>query len=242
MEQMKEWTEKGTGTVRDNQHPDPFGQVVFIEYHALDRHCPTFLQMVQTVLPEWKNRCKQNNIPFFAFGIFREPISLSVSYHNFYHRIPQNPKRFDLIQTENATEEAFLHYTIANPQCLFLARNEDAYTKTGQDLRSTLTQEECHQAYKGIQETLDWVGTTDRIRNETLPLLQQLFKTNQFTKRLIRNMNKTANPSSAAEVQTIHLSSLSEATLQNVESLTTWDKEMYEKLKQAYPYDAWMED
>lgn len=237
VEQMKEWTVKGTGTLRGNQHPDPVGQVVFIEYHALDRNCPTFLQLVQTVLPEWKRKCKQNNVPFFAFGIFREPLSLSVSYHNFYHRIPQNPKRFDLIQAENATENAFLQYTIANPQCLFLARNEDAYTKTGQDLRATLAQAECHLAYKGMQETLDWVGTTDRIGNETLPLLRELFKTNQYTKRLIRNLNKTANPSSAAEVQTIQLSDLSEAAIQNVESLTAWDKEMYEKLKQNYSYD-----
>ena len=237
LDHMKEWLVNGTGVVetRGNQQQTDAGQVVFIEYHALDRNCPTFLQLSRTILPEWKRLAEQHNVPFFLFGIVREPVSMAVSFFNFYHGIEQNPKRFDFIAGENATEDVFLQSTIANPQSLFLARNEDAYTKTGQDLRDSFTWEEYQQAYAGLVDLFDWVGTTDKIRNETLPLLRDLFSANIHTKRLIRNLNKTANPSSSA----IRRAALSDAALDDIRSKTSWDQELYNNIQREFSLDEW---
>lgn len=236
VEQMKEWLVHGTGSIQGINQADPIGQIVVIEYHALDRNCPTFLDMSRQVLPQWKRQAKESGVPFFSFSILREPVAMAVSFFNYYHGIPQNPKRFDLIG-ENATETTFLEATISNPQCLFLARNEDAYTKTGRDLRASLTHDECREAYDNILELIDFVGMTERIRDETLPLLKDLLDTNQYAKRLIRNLDKRANQAGRS---TIHLANLSDAAIKHIRSVTTWDSEMYERVKQDFAYDSWI--
>ena len=241
IDHMDEWLANGTRIVNvtiDNQ--TPADTVHFIEYHALDRNCATFLQLSETLLPHWKRLAEDNNVPFFLFGIVREPIALAVSFFNYYRAMEQNPKRFDLISPEDATEDIFLQEIIANPQCLFLARNEDSFTKTGQDLRDTFTREECQQAYAGLVGLFDWVGTTDRIRNETLPLLKNIFSTNPHTNRLIRNISKVANtnPSSAGKAP-IKRATLSKKALEEIRRKTSWDLELYMRIQGDYSFEEW---
>jgi len=223
-------------------------EVVFVEYHALDRTCPTFLQLATTILPDWKQRAQQQNIPLFMMSLVREPISFAISFFNFYHGMHQNPRRFDYVDTsdnnnDNAvSERQFLKHTIANPQCLFLAHNEDAYTKTGQDLRESFTWEECQRSFAGMVQLMDWIGTTDRIRNETLPLLRTLFSTNNHTKKLIRNLNKTANPSSAAGlVPKFQQEYLSKKAKEEIRSKTMWDLGIYTNVQRRFSYNDWMD-
>ncbi|CAB9522044.1 expressed unknown protein [Seminavis robusta] len=222
MQLMKDWVVRGT----DNQ------EVVFIEFHALERNCPTFLHLSQNELPRWKNLANEHNVPFFSFTILREPVAMAISFFNYYHGIPQNPKGFGIY----CIEDIFAHATIANPQCLFMARNEDAYTKTGKDLRDSLTRDDCRQAYKSILHLFDWVGTTDRLGNETLLLLRRLFQSNQSTQRLIRNLNKTAN--TAGLSAPIHLRDLNGTTIQYIRRMTSWDQELYDAAKKGeFPAD-----
>lgn len=238
---MNKWLTNGTRVVNvtiDSQKPAH--TVHFIEYHALDRNCATFLQLSEALLPQWKRLSEDSNVSFFLFGIVREPIALAVSFFNYYRAMEQNPKRFDLISPEDATEDIFLQETIANPQCLFLARNEDSFTKTGQDLRDSFTWEECQQAYAGIVDLFDWVGTTDRIRNETLPLLKKIFSTNPHTNRLIRNISNVVNVNpSAAGKAPIQRATLSEKTLEEIRRKTSWDLELYKSIQREYSYDEW---
>jgi hypothetical protein len=237
-EQMSEWLSQGMPEYLADD--SVVGQVSFIEYHALDRNCPTFLEMSQGILPEWKRQAKERNIPFFAFAILREPTSMAVSWFNFYRKIPQNPNRFDMIEGE-FSDEVFMEATIANPQCLFLARNEDAYTKTGQDLRETLQQEECLQAYEGIRRVMDWVGTTEGMRNETLPLLRDLLSTNPHTQGLIRNLDKRANPSTVVN-GTVKESDLSDNVKAYIERVTPWDQDLVNRAKIDYLYSSWVHE
>lgn len=230
------------------------GEVVFVEYHPLDRNCPSFLQMSQTDLPQWRRLARDNGVTFFAFALVREPVSMAISYFNFYHGIPQNPKRFDLLVGEtnhdetlssntattaaaSSTEEIFVNATIANPQCLFLAHNEDAYTKTGQDLRDSLTHEDCRQAYSSLRQHMDWVGTTETLGNETLPLLQQLFRTHPHTQRLVWNFNKTANLSAGKTL--LHRGDLSPATREHIRTRTVWDQELFDTLQRDFVHRGW---
>lgn len=244
VDQMHGWLVNGTGVVEstsrniNNQLPAADGQVVFIEYHPLDRNCPTFLDLSQTILPEWKRLATLNNVPFFVLSLIREPISLAVSFFNFYHAMEQNPKRFYLIASENTTEDVFLQATIANPQCLFLSRNEDAYTKTGKDLRDSLKWNDCQEAYTRLADLFDWIGTTDRIRDETLPLLKDLFSTNRYTKGLIQDLNKTANPSSAGR-SPIQKAMLSEKAWDDIRNKTLWDSLLYNSIQHDFPFNEW---
>jgi len=230
---MKEWLLNGVKPIYVSN------QVVFIEYHALRRECPTFLHLSQTVLPLWRKVAHMNKVPLFAFSILREPVSMSISYFNYYHGIVQNVKRFDYLGETNVTEQVFVNYTHANPQCLFLARNEEAFTKTGKDLRDSLVQEDCRQAYEGLKSNMDWIGTTDRLRDETLPLLRELLSTNEHTQRLVHTLNKTANASGRDKKPPIEQSKLSEKTIQYLKGLNKWDQELYDSVKRDFSYDAW---
>ena len=240
-EHMNEWLENDTGLAGTRiENQEPADAVHFIEYHALDRSCATFLQLSKTLLPQWKRLAEDREVPFFLFSIVREPVSLAVSFFNYYRAMEQNPKRFDYIPPENVTEDVFLNASIANPQCLFLTRNEDSFTKTGQDLRDSLTWQECQQAYAGLVDLFDWVGTTERIQNETLPLLKDLFSTNPHTNRLIRNISKVThvNPSSTGK-SPIQRSTLSEQALVDLRQKTSWDLELYRTIQKFFPYHEW---
>lgn len=238
VQQMNDFLVNGTGYVNDKDGNPLAKRVVVIEFHALDRNCPSFLQLSQSDLRQWKAMAYERKIPFFAFSLIREPVSFAVSFFNFYHAMEQNPNRFDFIKRDLITEELFLQNTIANPQCLFLGYNEDAYTKTGQDLRDSLREEHCIQSYKAMQELLDWVGTTETIATETLPLLQELLHSNNSTNRLIRNFHRIANPSSS-ETSAIRKNLLSKMAIDFIRNKTKWDLEIYESARRDFIFDDW---
>ena len=241
VENLKEWLVQGTGIVLDKNHEPLAGKVVFIEYHPLDRRCPSFLQISQTVLPRWKEFAKRNNVPFFSFSIVREPISHAISFLNYYHGIEQNPNRFDYLSGENATPEAFLEKTIANPQCLFLVYNEDAYTKMGQDLRKRLVYEDCVQSFHSLFTMMDWIGTTESIGSKALPLLKKLLSTNNSTKGLVRTFDKKANPTSDRKPP-VELHNLNETAINFLRNMTRWDQEFYEHVNSEFDFTKWLED
>ena len=60
------------------------GTNIFYEYHG-GRAAPYMDWSVRDDLQHWRAMAKIRNIPFFAFSVFREPLSFAVSHFNFYY-------------------------------------------------------------------------------------------------------------------------------------------------------------
>ena len=58
------------------------GKVLFIEVHGMDNY---HVLELEPYLHYWRELSKQSGVPFFAFTLLREPISLHVSFFNFYY-------------------------------------------------------------------------------------------------------------------------------------------------------------
>lgn len=185
--------------------------------HCMELHsanAPPFVTALEKV-QSWKQRCQALNIPFFAFTIMREPISLSFSFFQFYHSGVH--RKFQTIR--NATEEEFLHHTLHNPQCLFLTRSEMSFMPQVRAESLGLSEKECEAALSGMTFTLDWVGTTETLSTETLPLLSTVLQSPL-------DATKRENTSPSKNFQ-IH--QLSEAGLQQLQQWNRLDAAMYNR-------------
>lgn len=143
--------------------------------HCFELHsagAPAFLSILDQ-LDSWKRQCNQMNVPFFAFAVVREPISLAFSFFQFYHG--GHHRKFQKYET--ATEKDFLRHALPNPQCLFLTRSELSYLPTRRNDTWDLSSSECNEAYEAISKYLDYVGSTSNLSNVTIPLLSKVIGT-----------------------------------------------------------------
>jgi len=198
-------------------------KLLFLEIHGRDS--PNLLQLVSQ-LKEWKAQAKTNGIPTFFFTIVREPISFAFSYFNFFH-VGRPNINFDQV---TPTEANLLKYSNANPQCQFLSHGENILR-----LRDTPVLLECEGAYQALLETMDWVGTTEKMSQETLVLLQRIvqqhFPANiEFTPE--RVSRKLANESIAR-------SQVSQEGLQQLEDRSRLDTMLYRRVQRDFPFSMW---
>jgi hypothetical protein len=199
--------------------------ILFLEVHGRDS--PNLLQLQNTLL-RWKRTAAQSNIPTFFFTILREPLSHAVSYFNFFH-VDRPNKLFEQVQ---ATEENFLRLALYSPQCQFLSRGENSLRKKK---KVKTTRNECHQVEETLLETMDWVGTTDRMSDETLPLLARLLNlkgASTFESQLVST--RFANAS-------ISKSRLGASTIHTIEHMLSFDRNMYEEVPKKFPLAMWKE-
>lgn len=196
------------------------GDTVFYEHFA--GKTPSFLA-VRTQLQSWRAKAKALNVPFFAFSMYREPLSFALSYFNYYHSNTDKGTRFEFFP--HPTEEDFLKVTMKSPQCLFLARTEMSYRTKNKELRDDFTETECETAYQAFLEDMDWVGTTESMVDETFPLLQHVANESfPFPQR--NNSEKR-----------LTISDLSESAIEHVRNLTAWDEAVYERVQQVFTID-----
>lgn len=116
----------------------------------------------------------------FAFTIVREPISHTLSYFKFFHMnctlrwCEHLQFKSNELLEKDIKNTAKLH---PNQQCFLLkylssiAGLNPTYYK-----KCKVTKNTCQSLYNDMKKTLDWVGTTNQLSFETLPLLKYLLQ------------------------------------------------------------------
>ncbi len=148
------------------QHGTKNNSILFYEIHAKDS--PSFFQLRQR-LQRWRETAQRNHVPTFFFSLVRDPLAFSFSHFSFFHVQERNPT----FERCNATEENFLRLSLWNPQCQFLFKGESSM-RAQQRKQIVIQPEECNDVQEQMWSLFDWVGTTERLSNETLPLLLRL--------------------------------------------------------------------
>ena len=241
---VNEWVQ--TGPFKNKKNSNSSHHIGILEIHA--RNNPTFLSICNQ-LKQWKATAKEHKVPFFAFTVLREPESFGMSYFNYYHGMRWEKRRFEFLPSPNMTDANFIRTMHSNPQCLFLARSEQAYQKNFPELRHNLTRDECTRSYDCLRQTMDWIGTTERLKNETLPLLHHLIDGHDSSISQRSATTPTSlhpNHSSGTKKSTTEhentgpklfgRSNMTEESQTYLTSMTKWDQEMYRNVSRDYDF------
>ena len=212
---------------------------IFVEIHGRDS--PNLLQLHSKLL-EIKKAASKHNVPTYFFTILREPLQYQLSYFNFFHvqygKInPKAAKRyFPQVAAPNA--DNLLKYAPINPQCQFMARGELSLRNfTALPIKPVVTTKECQQIYQVLHETMDWIGTTERLDIETLSILKHLLNlppTFIFDPQLVMSSsNKTINEVSSSTL--LSYQQLNSSTISQLRSMNQLDVELYTKIQNDHP-------
>lgn len=194
--------------------------IFVLELHGRDS--PNLLHLVQnSTLQLYRRMARQQNIPVFFFTILREPLSYAVSYFNFFH-VQRGPTSY--FQQVLPTEANLLELSLYNPQCQFLARGEFSLRER---IRQRPSVDECQRVKAALLDNMDWVGTTEQLSNETLPLLRHIFRKDRFEFPSMRVSSKARNES-------IAISQLSSAAVTTLTQLSDIDAELYQAMQHKY--------
>lgn len=162
-----------------------------VEYPA--PNFPSLVELAPTI-QRWRAASKDRGIDFFAFTLIREPIPHALSFFNFFHvghneyRGPPTKSKHDYwnpFQPLKSSEQNFLRsYFVGNRQCRMYDSDPEAIAGAPADLVWNTTENQnsndffdaCHfeKVHDALFEALDWVGTTENLQFETLPLLTKL--------------------------------------------------------------------
>jgi hypothetical protein len=199
--------------------------ILFLEIHAKDS--PSLLRLRKR-LKRWRDTAAHNKVSVFFFTVLRDSLPYALSHFNFFHVQKRNPT----FEQCNATEENFLRLSLSNPQCQFLA-NGEASMRAQKSKGVVVQPETCEQVYETFSESLDWVGTTERLSNETLPLLSQLLELPSnftfFNHRITKKEDGT----------TFEMQNLTSTALDSVLLGTTVDTMLYERTLRDFPFSRW---
>ena len=204
------------------------GRVLVLEVHALDS--PSLLQLKDR-LKSWRIMAAQNDVNTFFFTILREPLSYSLSHFNFFHV----QRRNDSFEQCNATEADFLRLSLDNPQCQFLADGERSMRVQKRLQRSVSAHTCLNLVYEALIDTMDWVGTTEKLSNQTLPLLSRVlrlkpsfrFKTHRVTSKI---QNQTL----------LEVGNLSFSSINIIHQMSHLDRQLYHQIQDYFTMTMWI--
>ena len=243
VDRVDEWVQTGPTSTSTAVGSSNQSQIGILEIHA--RNNPTLLSICDQ-LQQWKATAKEHKVPFFAFTILREPAAFGISYFNYYHGIQWEKRRFEFLPFSNMTEANFIRTMHKNPQCLFLTRSEQAYQRNFPELRQNVTHHECDQAYQCLRRTMDWIGTTERLKNETLPLLHHLIDGDYYyhpptpPPPAHPNSSRSRTPTTPQHENTgpkiFGFQNMTEESSSYLKVMTEWDQEMYRSVLQDYDF------
>ena len=206
------------------------GKLIAIETH--DSNIPAYLKLSQRLV-QWKQKAAERKIPTFYFTLLRQPNSLQVSAFNYYYlKEKRNGK-----STANDTVPEFLATLLHHPVCHFLAKGGGFFAMIDnvrrddvlQSMNENLREEECHHVYRQLFEDMDWIGSTEHLLNETLPLLSYI-------------ANRTIAPHSENKSPTrMSWSRLDKSEQGKVIESTRWDTVWYEKMREQFQFRHWQD-
>ncbi len=203
-------------SMMESKEPD---RTMLMEIHGGEYGLKAMIEHIN----EWRKLSKRKNRPFFAFTLLRDPVEFSLSYFNYFHYNCAMPFCNDTY--ENATEENLVKATDSHPnlQCFFLLHDMHASFYN----RCRPTETECNDVYEDMKQSLDWIGTTENISHDTMPLLTSMLE--GTTKRPHNKNEHKANTS----VKGI-LKKLDESTVNSLKSRNELDSKIYNRVKEDF--------
>jgi hypothetical protein len=194
---------------------------LFVEFHGV-LSPPTVLDM-ESQLQYWRSLARQHGTPLFVFTIFREPTSHALSFYNFFHRGMHFPPSQRDLPRKSFNRQC---HTLASP-----GHNKQI----------------CATLYSKLYHLFDWVGITERLTEETLPLLQHLLRFKQAQQKfaaineesfvLPTNLTRNHYNVAVGGNNTLHRENLSPETLQTLKDKTCLDRGLWERVQQDYTLD-----
>jgi len=203
-------------------------RILFVELHGQG----TFPnQHWDVTLQQWRDLADMNHKHFFVFTVLREPLSHTISYYNYFHK----SHSIETMDMETMLKDTFM----ANRQCTTLAQLHDDDFWFYSSLQGALNAETCAKLYSKLLQHLDWIGTTETLSNETLPLVHTLL-TKWTNAEHDNDTNVTAKSFVSYNVgkphdQSIQLENLSETTRQYIQQRTCLDKALWQQVQRDYP-------
>lgn len=163
----------------------------------------------------------------FAFTIVREPISHTLSYLKFFHMnctlrwCEHLQFKSNELLEKDIMNTAKLH---PNQQCFLLK-----YLSSIAGLHPTyyekckVTKNTCESLYNDMKKSLDWVGTTDQLSFETLPLLKYLLQEEHI---IVQNQKISRNKFLQGD--------LSNKTLEYLHNKSMLDQNLFQKVRKDF--------
>mmetsp|Transcript_23100 Transcript_23100/g.39504 ORF Transcript_23100/g.39504 Transcript_23100/m.39504 type:complete len:367 (-) Transcript_23100:403-1503(-) len=215
------WKGKAIGYQRINYYLEngiPNKTVVVFEAHG----GPPFLfyNQMSNQLGEWKQVAKENQVPFFAFTLVREPMSWYLSFYNY----------FITREGENITESDFFSRPgmKANMECAELAGITWGAVPT-----KHVSYSQCRDALALLKDQMDWVFTTDKLSTEMIPLISYLARFEN------RNLSVIQPGIYNHKKKKLLLSEFSEKGKGRLQNWTEWDSMLYEDIRESYDFSGW---
>lgn len=179
------------------------------------------LKPVQAYLEKWRALAKKHRTSLFMFTLVRDPVSFHVSYFNEFR---VNPCRSPLCVQPllEPTEEFLLTSIEPNAQCRAFSRDPKNLTQT------PISEQECDRAFEWMQQNLDWVGTTDHLSTETLPLLAEHMLGDGIRAESMNIINDQSKSNR------LHADSLSPGVVAKIRAMSSLDQKLYEKVQANY--------
>jgi hypothetical protein len=207
-------------------------KVLFLETHGLKAPAMPFMH---SHLQRWRQMAAEHGTSFFAFTLIREPVSYAVSYFNFFNAFPCT-LGFCPWRLYSPTEGNLVTTTEANNQCLLMSR--DHWGIFFMKNRTPPSTEECNNVYDMLLQDMDWIGTTEALSQETIPLLTFMLSHNMtLANTILPSFNVMAATKNATVV--LKRSSLLPTTEEYIRSLSYLDQEMYNKVQSEFPMEMW---
>jgi hypothetical protein len=206
--------------------------VLFLETHGYQAPALPFMH---THIQRWRQMSAEHGTSFFAFTIIRDPVSYAVSYFNFFNAAPC-ALGFCPWPLFQPTEGNLVETTEANNQCLLMAR--DHWGIFMQKNRTAPTPQECDNVYDMLLQDMDWVGTTEMLSRETIPLLTLMLSHNMtLAKTALQKNNVMA--ATKTESSYVKRSSLHSSTVDYIRSMSYLDQELYNRVHRDFPLEMW---
>jgi hypothetical protein len=178
-----------------------------------------------------RNLTDKSNMGFFSFTLVREPVSFAVSFFNFFYGSNTTAERWNPFPNLNVTEENFQKTLVPNRQCVVLDTIPmGRMHKMNQSPRKIDASCNVRRVQNVLLEQMDWVGTTENLQTETLPLLSEILIGN--SKIGIRQSPK--NVAEDRNYTSIRQSDLSAKTLELVQNFTRLDQQIYDTILESF--------
>lgn len=195
------------------------------------KHQPTLLLEIHGGLPgldvivryiqKWRDQSAESGKPFFAFTLVREPIAFSVSYFKAFHVNCNWVWCEKFAKTSSYSPQALMDSLISNRQCFFLHYLSAVQGMKPHFYKCARTRDQCIELYGRLANTLDWIGTTENLSYDTIPILQHLL----YGPRVV-NKNSTRSDGVDQQPHKHRLRPVPNVTSQNVARTGGWESNL----------------
>jgi hypothetical protein len=231
---MDQWNEASDTADRilTRKVPKDERRILFLEPHGMRAMgMPTLNQYLR----RWRRFASLHNTSFFAFTLVREPVSYAVSYFNFFNAKPCSIAKCPW-KLYPASDKNLLKTNRPDMQCMLLAR--DHWDIFMNDVHpDQVDKDECDDVYQTIQKEMDWVGTTENMSAETIPLLARMLLAHNQTEKSMGVFNVIKARKS--EFKILSPEELQPETIDAIRIMSSNDQAMYDSVKRDFTLDMW---